>query len=204
MALIEQNQPGVLAVVNALKSQLAGTDIKLVTDQKFDAGETDYRTIIAKAKTEGSKADIWLLEALSPDLEVMATQMKEEGITKPVTCVEAFEFTDKPQLFEGDWFVDSADTQQWFIDEYTKKYNSVPKTGSGNAYDSIKMLIAAFEATGNGKTKPTESSVQQYLASLKGFNGAMGNNLSIDPDGIVITQATLKMISGGKVVNAQQ
>lgn len=201
--LIEQNQPGVLAVTNSLRDQIKGTGINLVATERFNAGETDYRTVIEKAKSNGGNADIWLVEALSPDLEIIARQIKEAGITKPLTCVESFEFTDKPELFEGYWFVDAADMQQWFVDAYTKKYNTAPKLGAGNGYDVVKMIISAFESTGNGNTKPSENKVQKFLSSLKGYDGAMGKGLSIDSQGIVVTKAVLRMISGGKIVNVK-
>jgi len=203
VVLLEANHPGVLAVTNALRQQLPSSGINILDIERFEPGQNDYRTVIQKAESKAPNADIWITEALSPDLEIVVKEIKEAGIKKPLTSVEAFEFSDQPQLFEGNWFVDSADTQQWFIDEYTQKYPSGPKTGTGNAYDAVKILVSAFEATGDGKTVPTEAAVQKYMASLKGYNGAMGNNLSMNPDGIVITQATVKMIKGGKVVNAQ-
>ena len=56
------------------------------------------------------------------------------------------------------------------------------------------MLVSAFEKAGDGKTKPSEQSVQQALSALKDFKGAMGDSLSIDADGIVITQPLVKTV----------
>ncbi len=203
VVLFEQNQPGVLAVTTALREQLKGTGIKLIVEEKFTAGETDFRSLINKAKINGAKADIYLLEATSPELEILAKQIKAAGITKSLTSIESFEFTDTPALFEGNWYVNAADQQAWFVDVYTKKYARAPKLGAGNGYDSVKMLIAAFEETGNSKTKPAGEKVRNALASLKNYQGAMGDKLSVDTEGIVVTKPIVKIISGGKAINVK-
>ena len=194
VVLFEQNQPGVLAVTNSLRSQVAGSGVNIISTQKFNGDEKDFRTLIQKAKSVTPKADIYLLEATSPQLEVLAKQISEAGIKAPLTSIEAFEFTDKPELFKGDWFVAAASQQQWFVDAYKAKYGSDPKLGSGNGYDVVNMLVSAFEGAGDAKTKPGEDNVRQALAGFSGLKGAMGDNLSIDKDGIVITQPLVKTV----------
>ena len=200
VVLFEQNQPGVLAVVNAFKDGLVGSEIKITSDQKFNTGETDFRSLISKAKT--SAADIYLLEATSPELEILAKQIREMGIKTPFTSVESFEFTDNPQLFEGEWYVNAADQSQEFIDVFTKAYSNPPKLGSGNGYDVVNLLVSAFENAGTGESKPEQGEVLKALSGIKDFKGAMGN-LSIDSSGIVVTPAVLRTIKDGKAMTVK-
>ena len=201
VVLFEENQPGVLAVVAPFEKDLAGTDIKIVSDQKFNAGETDFRSLIAKAKANA--ADMYLLEATSPELEILAKQIRDAGIKTPLTSVESFEFTPTPQLFEGEWYINAADPSLAFVDEFTKEYNMSPKLADGNGYDVVSLLVYAFEHAGNGELKPSEASVQQVLSGITGFKGVMGT-LSIDADGIVDTPAVVRMIQNGKPITIGQ
>lgn len=205
VVLFEQNQPGVLAFTNSLRSQLAGTGIKLIDEEKFNDGTRDFRTLITKAKSASVKADIYLLETTSPELEVLVKQLKEAGVKTPITCVESFGFSDNPSLFEGDWYIDAADQQAWYIAEYKQTYpGKAPKLGGGNGYDITKLLITSFENAGNSTDQATLiKSARDYLAGVKDFKGAMGDSLSVDPDGFILTNATVKMIKGGQVVPAQ-
>ena len=197
VVLIEQNQPGVLAVTNAFKKDIENTDIKLLASEGFNTGERDFRTIISKVKSLG--ADIYLLEATSPELEILTEQLREAGIATPFTSVEAFEFTGQPELFEGMWYVSAAEQSTDFINTYTSEYSAPPKLGAGNGYDVVNMIIHSIEKTGNGKTKPSSEEIIKELSKIKNFDGAMGQ-LTMDSDGIVITKAVVRMIKDGKPV----
>lgn len=192
--LLEQNQPGVLAVTSVLKPGLESAGVKLVATEKFNTGTRDFRSIISKIKNV--QADIILLEVTSPELEVLAKQLAEAGIKIPLTSIESFEFSDQPELFEGFWYVNGADQTPAFIKKYSDKYGSNPKLASGNAYDVVDMIVYAIEKSGNGEEKPSNDLVVKELLKIKNFNGAMGK-LSIDKDGLVITKAVTRMIKDG-------
>lgn len=195
--LLEQNQPGVLSVTNVLKPELEAAGVKLVASEKFNTGTRDFRSVINKVKNV--KADIYLLEVTSPELETLTKQIKEAGIKTPLTSIESFEFTDQPQLFEGSWYVNAADQTPEFISKYSAKYGSNPKLASGNGYDIAKLIVYAFEKVGDGKTKPSSDAVVAELLKVKNFDGAMGK-LNIDQDGLVVTKAVVRMIKDGKPV----
>ena len=201
VVLFEQNQPGVLAVVNSLKKDLPANGINIVDDEKFNGDETDFRTIINKAKTH--PADIYFLEATSPSLEILTKQIKDYGIKIPLTGIESFEFTDKPELFEGNWYVNASNPSQTFVDEFTKAYGTNPKVGAGNAYDAINMIVNSIENMNNGNQKPSRQEIRDAFANIQNFKGVMGN-LSINSDGIIVSQATLRQIENGKPVTISE
>lgn len=199
--MFEQNQPGVLAVTTAFRKDLAGTDIELVASEKFNTGETDFRSLISKVKN--TVADIYLLEATSPEIEILTNQLREAGIKTPITSVESFEFSDQPNLFEGMWYVNAADQGNAFTTKFTTTYGEGPKLGGGNAYDIIKMIVYAAEKAGNGKEKPAAEQLRDEFSRIKNFNGAMGI-LNLDPDGLVVTKAVVRMIQNGQPVTISQ
>jgi len=198
----QQDNPGVTAIIGAFEKDIKNTDIQVLSTQKFNTGTRDFRTQINAVKN--LNPEIYVLEASSPELEILTKQLREAGIKTPVTTMEAFEFSDQLSLFEGMWYVNGADPMTWFVDLYTKAYNDSPKFGAANAYDVVNLIVQAAEKAGNGKIIPTSTQIKDALVSVKGFNGAVGNNLSIDADGLVISKAVVRIIKDGKPVTISQ
>jgi len=199
----QQDNPGVGAIITAFEKDIKNTDIKVLYNQKFNTGTRDFRTLIATVKN--LNPDIYILEASSPELETLTKQLREAGIKTPVTTMEAFEFSPELSLFEGMWYVNAADPQKWFVDLFTKKYpNDTPKFGAANGYDSLNLIVKAVEEAGNGKTVPTRVDIKDALSKIKGFDGALGNNLSIDENGVVVSGAVVREIKDGKPVTIGQ
>jgi branched-chain amino acid transport system substrate-binding protein len=194
LGVFESNQQGAAAAVADLHEKLKGTDIEIVTDQVFNPGEKDFRSIIAKAKNSG--ADIYLLMAFSPELEVLGKQIKEAGINTPLTSIESFELSEQVALFEGDWYVNAADPTTDFTDKFKAKTGKSPTLGAANAYDIFNLVAVAAEKI-KGSTKPTRDQIVDELIMIKGFSGVLGN-LSVNEDGIVISKAAVRIIKDGK------
>jgi branched-chain amino acid transport system substrate-binding protein len=193
VVLFETNQAGIVALTNDLREKLVGTDIKLVSEQKFNIGEKDFRSYISKVKN--LDADIYLLEAASPEIEILTQQIREVGIKTPVTAIESFEFSDRPELFEGQWYVGPAMSSQEFANLYIAKTGKQPTLASPNVYDIVRLIITAAET---GKVTNADELVSE-LDKIKDFKGALGN-LNFNSDGVVISKAIIKVIKGGSPV----
>ena len=191
----------VKAVFDELKKQLPGTSIEIVSEDISNFGTKDFRTAIQKAKSAGP--DYLVTCMFSPELEVLYSQIKELGVKIPMTAIESFELSDDPSQFEGLWYVNAADPTPEFADAYFKAYNKNVSIGTPNAYDIVKMVVATAEKF-DGKTKPTTTELAQSLAKLSGYNGALGNNISIGPDHVVVTGAVLRVIKDGKPTTIKQ
>ncbi len=195
----QQDNPGVGAIIAAFENDIKNTDIKVLSNQKFNTGSRDFRTQIAAVKN--LNPDIYVLEATSPELEILTKQLREAGIQTPVTSMEAFEFSSELSLFEGMWYVNAADPQQWFVNLFAKRYpNDTPKFGAANGYDSLNLIVRAAEEIGDGKTVPTREEIRDALSKIKGFDGALGNNLSVDEHGVVVSGAVVREIRNGSPV----
>lgn len=194
----QTDNPGASAIINAFEKDIQSTDIKVLSTQKFNTGTRDFKTQISQVKS--LNPDVYVLEATSPELEILTKQLREAGITTPVTTMECFEFSDQLSLFEGMWYVNGADPQEWFVEKYQKTYNEDPKFGAANGYDALNLLVQATEKAGDGKTIPTSTQIRDALAQTQNFNGAVGNNLSMDSNGLVDSKAVVRMIKDGKPV----
>ncbi|MBI3638387.1 ABC transporter substrate-binding protein [Candidatus Wolfebacteria bacterium] len=201
LGVFELNQQGIAAMMTELRERIKGTEIEIVTDQKFNFKERDFKSLISKAKSSG--AEIYLLNAFSPELEILAKQIKELGITTPLTAIESFEITEKMDLFEGQWYVNAADATGEFTSKFKEKTGKMPTIGTANGYDMINLIATAYENYDSLLSKPNHEQIVKELYKIKDYKGALGN-LNMGPEGIVISKAVVRMIKDGKPVTISQ
>ncbi len=170
--------------------------IKLVTKQDFNDGTKDFRTMIAKAKP--ANPDIYVIEAPTPELEILVKQMREADLKQPLTGIETFEVSKELDLFEGLYYVSAVEPTSEYTTAMENKYHKNPAICSGNAYDIFNIIVSTVEKIGKNK-KPTTAELSKELHKLKDYKGALGN-LSIDSDGFVLSAAQLKTVKSGKFV----
>lgn len=196
LGVFESNTQGAAAIMADMREKLQGTGIEIVTDQVFNMGEKDFRGSIAKVKNSG--AEIYLLLAYSPELEILGKQLKEADINTPLTSIESFELSEQVALFEGDWYINAADPTSAFTNAFVAKTSKTPTLGAPNAYDSFNLIVTATEKI-TGTTKPTPERIANELSKITNFSGALGT-LSINADGVVLSKAAVRMIKDGKPV----
>ncbi|HLD12444.1 MAG TPA: ABC transporter substrate-binding protein [Candidatus Nanoarchaeia archaeon] len=195
-AVLEMNHPWINAAMPDLKKRLQGTGITLTSEQVYNSGDRDFKTLILKA--EKTKPEIYLLMGFTPEIEIIAKQMKELGIKTPLTSIESFELTEQPELFEGYWYIQAADPTAAFLEDYDAKYGEAPKLGGPNAYDIFNMIVQGYEEAGTtATTKPERTDVINSLNNIKSFKGAMGT-LNMGEEGIVQSKAIVRIIKNGK------
>lgn len=199
LGVFKSNTQGAAAVIADLKEKIKGTNIKIVTDQVFNSGEKDFRSIISKAKNSG--AEIYLLMAFSPELEVLAKQIKEAGINTPLTSIECFELSEQVKLFEGEWYVNAASPTENFANKFEAKTGKNPTLGAANAYDIFNLVVFATDGF-RDSTKPKSKQIANELTTIKDFNGVLGN-LNVNESGVVISRASVRMIKDGKPVTIE-
>lgn len=196
VAIFGANIQGITAVIDEVEKQAQGTDIEIVSKEIFNFGTTDFRTLIAKAKA--TNPDIYVPIAFSPELEILAKQIKDVKVTVPMTSIEGFELTDKPELFEGLWYINAADSSDKFRTDYKNMYGKDQVIATANAYDITRMVIDASVRASKNKANITNADIKDALYSTD-LEGALGK-LKIDQDGFVLTKAVTRMIKDGKPV----
>lgn len=201
VAVFGANIQGITAVIDELEKQVQGTDIQIVSKDVFNFGTTDFRTIVAKAKA--TNPDIYVPIAFSPELETLSKQLKDANIGKPLTSLEGFELTDRPDLFEGYWYVNAADSSDEFRTAYKNMYGKEQVIATANAYDITKMIIDSAEraSEANPGKEVSSSDIKDALYNVD-IQGALGH-LKIDKAGFVLTKAVTKIIQNGKPVRIE-
>ncbi len=177
---------------------IKNTDIRIVTDQTFKKGEKDFRSLIARAKP--TQPDIYMIFVETPELEIVAKQIREAGIDTPFTSIESFEVTEQPELFEGYWYVSPVEATHEFSSAYESKFGKAPPVCSPNAYDIFNLLAAALDKAGTSPSKkPSTEQIAGELRKIKSFPAALGD-LLVGDNGMVLSAVEMKMIKNGKPV----
>lgn len=140
--------------------------------------------------------------AFSPELEMLGKQIKEAGIEVPITSIEGFELSEQVDLFEGEWYINSADPTEDFANRFIEKSGKTPTLGAANAYDIFNLIVVAAEGV-ESEAKPIPEQIVGELMKINNYSGALGN-LNVNDDGIILSKAAVRMIKDGKPVTVHQ
>lgn len=198
VAIIDTNHPGTIATTNAIKKGLSSTQVKIVSYDVINIGDKDFRTLIAKIRE--LHPDLIILEAISPEIELIARQIHEIGMNDvQLTSVEAFESSSQLELFEGMWFISDA-IRNDFVEHFKSAYGTVPYAGSAYVYDLVSMLIKTQE---DQKTIINSEDLPRLIMK-KGFHDSIFfGKVEIDKDGYFVTEASVKKVENGKIVTVE-
>jgi len=183
-----------VAIYEDLRKQIEDAGIAVTTDQSFESGKKDFRTLIARAKQ--NPPDIYILLTYSPELDILVKQMRTAGIRTPITSIESFEFAQEMPLFEGQWYVCGGNPSREFVAAYKARHGRFPPILSPNTYDMINLVITAAENV-RSSSVPTPEQIADELKKIKNFSGVLGR-LSVGDDGIVWSRAGVKTIKNGE------
>ncbi|MBW2969889.1 ABC transporter substrate-binding protein [Candidatus Woesearchaeota archaeon] len=196
IAIIAMQQQGAIAIKDSMKKYLPGTGMEVVSEQLYNIGDKDFKTLITKAQQ--SKPDVYFLMAFSPELDILHKQMKDLGVKEPISGIESFELSDDPSQFEGEWYINAADTSNEFIEKYTAAYGKNPQLGAANSYDILKLIVEGYEKAGkDASVKPSHEAVADAIMQITDFKGALGT-VRVEEDGIVWSPASVRIIQDGK------
>jgi branched-chain amino acid transport system substrate-binding protein len=191
VAIARLNQQGINAQVTEFLAQAPRHGIQIVFDEKFNYGEKDFRMLIGKM--EKTRPDIYFLMAFSPEQELFARQMREARVTKPLTTIGLFDMAHHSEVFEGCWYVSTAEPADALKEQLQKRCGRRVSNDNFNSYDMINLIAEAYNRATTGQAKPPIQSVVRELCNIKEYIGGTGR-LTLDAEGIVHSLPALKMI----------
>lgn len=188
------NNQGILAVYRSLQKLSKDYGITITADEEFQPGERDFRGIIAKSIK--AKPDMYVLLALSPELELLAKQMNEQGLHNQTSTIY-FELAQDKSVFNGLWSIGYSQTNPTLENEYKATFNKDMTFGIPNIYDAFNLIVNSAESyVGNGK--PSADYLADKIQNLKDVQGTLGV-LNINSDGIIDSPTTVKIMKDGKM-----
>lgn len=194
LGVFHVNNQGIAAVYAALRQHADEYGIKIVSDEMFQPGERDFKGIIAKGTS--SRADVYALLALSPELEILAKQLYEQNIGN-VSSTIYLELAKDKSVFEGKWSIGYGKVASDFETRYRSVYKRDLGFAAANAYDAFNIIVQAAESS-IVKEKPTASFIAKQIQSIGTFDGVLGN-LRVNNIGIIDTPTMVKVVKDGKM-----
>jgi ABC-type branched-subunit amino acid transport system substrate-binding protein len=188
VAILTQEYPSINNHVRALKAEAERVGVRVVYEQRFEESAVDFRTEIAQA--EAATPDVLYVEAFNPALDRLGQQLADANV-RQVSSVVAPSLSERPQLFEGVWYTDSNLREFAFKTRFENKY---PATQFAThmmpyAYDSIQMIVQAFERRQNPAV---------YLRNLRSFDGTAGPLTKLPGSGHFESAPAVWVIRNGK------
>ncbi len=187
IAIINQKYPSIEGHVRALKEESVKAGIKILYEKEFEESARDFTQMIAEAKN--NLPDIYFISGFPPVLDTLGVQLKRSGVNN-VASIVALSVSNKPELFEGNWYTDSY-VDSSFKARFEQKY---PGTRFAThmmpyAYDSFIIMVQAFES---GKD-PAE-----YIQNITEYPGTSGRLTKETGKGNFRSRPAVWVIKNGK------
>lgn len=194
LGIFAQNESGFQKIISEFKKR-SDSKVRVLFEEYFDQGTTDFRPILLRRKT--STPDAWLILGISPEIEYLVKQAQALKMSVPITSIESFGLASNKSIFEGAWFVDSAIPNQEFRSRYHEIYGREVTAGAGHAYDSVMLLASAFNRATSSEGKLNREQSTQMFREISDYQGVTGN-LTVRDDGIIWSDASIKIIKNGR------
>ena len=177
---------------------------KVVTEQAYQAKETDFKAVLTKIK--GTNPDVIFLPGYYEEVGLIVKQAKELGLNVPILGGDGY---DSPKLLElagktalNDVYYtnhySSKDTSPEvvkFKEAFKAKYSKEPDAFNALGYDLAYFLADAIKRSGEA----TPEKVKKALEATKDF-AAITGKLSIDEKHNPVKAITILQMKDGEQV----
>ncbi len=171
-------------------------------EYNFNPDNKDFSIMVAAAL--GQKADYWILNAAPPSLDVLRREMLRKNINIPVTNIQTIGMSNNIDMFEGQYFIGASDGNDYFRKQMAKVTKSKAIEVPAYIYDSINLLISAYEGFYKEFHKiPNSEELANKIIEMNSFDGIVGK-LIINDSGIIETPSVLKQIINGQSVEVEE
>jgi branched-chain amino acid transport system substrate-binding protein len=199
--------------VDVIKKAVGAYGITVVSEQLFNAGDTDMTSQLTKIKGSGAQAVV--MWNAGKEAAIVASNMKQLGMTVPLVgshgnarkefitgagaAAEGFTFAAGKVLSPEQYGTSTAEYKvvKDFIDRYTKQYSAAPDTFAGHAYDAIHIIA---DAAGRVEGDITSAKLRDAIEGTTGFIGVGGtfNYTATDHNGMKASDLVTYEVKGGE------
>lgn len=164
----------------------------------FAIDSKDFGLIIDEMKLKNF--DAWFVSALPPSLDIFLKAFFQKKVDKPLLAIDSFTFAKDKNLLEGMEYVSVPDGNVSLLQRIKNKTGSENYFSAGYVYDAGKMLMETYNRLYRETGRiPNSDEVSAALTEIKDYPGAVGK-ISVGEDRVVHSEAVVKKISGGKVI----
>jgi len=156
----------------------------VVAYESFTTKDTDFSSQLTKIKN--SSAEVIFTPQYYSEVALIVPQARDLGWDKPIVGSDSWGSADLFKLCgpacSGLYFsthyaaAGATGATKEFIDRYKAKYGYVPDDVAALTWDSLRIIQAAIENTGNltGKIEQDRKAVRDAMAKIKEFEGITG------------------------------
>lgn len=171
------NEYGV-GLKNAFSDEIQNDNIKIIMEEGFRQGQTDFRTILQKLN--GSNPEAIYIAGQPKELGYILNQMHElkiSGIIFSNASVEEEDFKTIVENLNYEIYytspvfdLESKDSiVANFVHTYIEKFDEAPDVVSAHGYDAAKILLSCIN-----ESETSSANVKDCLYSIKQFHGVTG------------------------------
>jgi branched-chain amino acid transport system substrate-binding protein len=197
-----------------LKAALEKLGVAVVTEEKFNIGDTDMTSQVLKAKEAG--ADVILTYAIGPELAQIANAMAKLGWKVPMIgswtlSMASFIDTSGPNgdgAMMPQTFIETPSTpkRKAFIEAYHKAYGGdrMPSpVSAAQGYDSAYLLKAAIEQAKSTDGNKIREALENLQTKVEGVVTTYDHPFTAtDHEAISSNIPVFGLVKGGRVVPA--
>lgn len=169
----------------------------------FNSGEKDFKVLIQKAKKYN--AGINVLSAYSPEIEILAKQLKEMKSELPITTMGDFLYAENKEPFEGYWFVmPNRVNDEEFINRIKNEIKTNSTESSESTYEVFKEFIRVCETIDLKEGKLDVDKIAEMFINNKYIDTELLGRFIIMENGFLNYPSTIGVIKNGKVEQLEE
>lgn len=193
VAIASFNHASAQKIIETLEQQAEKTGIKIVYKSLVNSEE---RFLNAEADAIiNAKPDVVILYAFEPIIELYAKSLKQAGYKGPISSLYMLTFSNHPELFNDEVYVDYNPGTDAFRYKYKTIFGIDANAASPVMYDNIKIIWNLYENFENPKENVREK-INQILENYQGPNG----KLNLKYEGLINAPTVLVKMQEGKPV----
>jgi branched-chain amino acid transport system substrate-binding protein len=203
--LVDQAYDFTTALASFFKERFTALGGKIILEDKYQSGDTDFSAQIARLKALTPQPDALFVSAIPNEAGITTKQIREAGLKQPILSGDGF---DTPLIGEvagenaNDVYysthasLDNPEPRvQDFVKGYKAEYGIAPENAfAALGYDMMMQIGDAITRAGSAEPK----AIRDALAVTKDFKGVTGV-ISYEPGKRVPNKSvTIMQVQGGK------
>ncbi len=187
--------------------------LKIVSDQTFNAGDTDMSAQLTNIKK--ADADALLIWTAGKEATTLVKNATDLGLGLPIfggsgqartefvegsgIAAEGFVFGTGKSLIPSNWPAESVQrtTVQDFADRYKEAYGAEPDIFAGHAFDAVSIVADALTRSGGDVDSARLRDLIEQTKGLPGFGGTFTFSAT-DHNGLTVDDLALYRVEDGK------